>query len=538
MNRLFDEFYNFVINSDNPEKNVERILDYQCERLLQDYLITYAPYLKKKIDKYNSEQKIKNEIFSKEIINLTELFKEKNLKIINLKGISLLNELYSDSIDAYKKRKINDIDILISYDELEPALDILGRAGYFVASTKKKVSSDIIKEYYTQVDHIGIHFPEFEKLTERTDIKSIKMDCHISIIHTLDYKRENMIKIINRYEWEKFQNKEIMVLGIYDRLLHLIVHFTKENFRCGVRWYITGERNIKRNHKIMLPLLHEIAILLYNNKKKVDLNKLVFMANELNCGDEILGVFTLLKRVYSCLQYIENVIQPISNNFNRKYFELFYPLKLFQDSNCDILESKLSTMAECIMKKSSCGEFLQLNKQYDLVYDKENELVNRMIIHNNENEAFGKIKFQLVKNNFLIELKGGNFLKEKELYLTIGTLRKNEILSAYINKFNCYLMDSIPQYQKSITLRNGYIDLQIKKSVLINVEKNEVLLKLNKQLLGIDETDDKILINVGVASLIKKVEEKADLYKLNDISKRGLGDTFFFSPELLQVIKL
>lgn len=324
---LFEDLKKYVLKSSDPENGIDRILDFQCELLFQDYLSTHAPYLMEKINTYNNKQKINNEIFTNEIEKLAIAFENHNLKLINLKGISLINEIYPNDNYAYKKRKIRDLDILIAYDELNPALDLLGEMGYYVASTKEIVSSKLVDKYLYDVEQRGIHFPEFAVINSKYNI-IIKMDCHISVLHMVENKKNKMLEIINRSEIQLLNNTRIRVLEIHDRLLHLISHFTKENFRCNVRWFITGERQLRRDFRIMISLLHDIALIINKNKDKIKFNILVERAKNLGCHDEVNLVLLFLNKIYPSLNIDFQIDVDYSTPFLvQKYIGMFYPLQ-------------------------------------------------------------------------------------------------------------------------------------------------------------------------------------------------------------------
>lgn len=80
-NTLFEQLRSYVLKSNDSKINVERILDFQCERLFQDYLNKYAPYLSEKIERYNQEQFIKNQLFSNEIKALSKAFSARKLSL-------------------------------------------------------------------------------------------------------------------------------------------------------------------------------------------------------------------------------------------------------------------------------------------------------------------------------------------------------------------------------------------------------------------------------------------------------------------------
>ena len=539
-NILFKELQNYVLKSNESSINVERIQDFQCERLFQDYLNRYAPYLSEKIERYNQEQFIKNQLFSTEIVELANAFLDQGLTLIHLKGMSLLNEMYPEDVEAFKKRKINDIDILVPFSELRMALDLLGEMGYYVSSTKEKVSSKIVDKFLSAVEERGIHLPEFFKKKQLDgDNYIIKMDCHVSILHFLENKKIHMEKLIKRSEIQAFNGTSIRVLELHDRILHLITHFTKENFRCDIRWYLTGERQQRRNYRVRLSLLHEIAIIVKKNRENLNIETLMKRAECFGCQDEVKLVLNLIQKVYPSLcedyQFEIDIEKPF---FVKKYLGMFYPLEFILNTKIDILESTFSEKASAIMQSVIQDEMIYLGKNYHLAIDKSQTLVDKCIIAENIENVIGDIEFFLNEQSFVIELKGENFIKVNQLFFTIGSVCRSEVLAGYVNKFSLDIFGVSKRCYKDCILHNGYVDLKLKGNALVDTNKQTVKVIFPRELLHIEKGQKVLMIDIGIPSVFSTNSNKMKIYSINDIGGRGLGDTFYFSPKLLQTVCL
>lgn len=535
----------FVLNSRQVEENIKRILDYKCERLFQDYLLEHAPDIYRQVDNLNTKQKRINEVYESEVIMLSEVFLEKGLSLINLKGVSLLNEIYPNDKFAYKKRKINDIDILISMDDLQQSLDLLGELGYKVNATNEVVSSKIIPQYLNEVITRGIHFPQFFKtiLHQNREFK-MKMDCHISILHTIDGKKEKMNNLIETCEVQYFNCglSPIKVLGLHNRLIHLMVHFVKEAYRCDLRWYIIGERQFWQDYKIQLPLLHEIALVINNNN--VDWTALLEQTMYLECLDEVKITMKLLERIYPDLidyEYIKKTeLAKEGNLYKEKYLGLYYCLEIQNVSNIDFLESTISKKAQALMLYfiDNVETSLKLNEAYFISNDKSCDLFNICELSKQDKDSCGEVSFSINDKHFVVTFKGSQLMNAEKIILTFGSAQKSSILSAYINKITfCSL--SVSSYgEGDCEISNAYALVKLKGNVNINLDNNIISIRLPLDILGVTKESKYLLFGIGIPSIYPDESAKLKLYSVNDTSKMGIGSVFPFSPRLLNSIKL
>jgi Uncharacterised nucleotidyltransferase len=528
---------------DTVDEIINVIKDYQCERLLQDYIKDLDPNEYLLIEPINIRQRIANNIYINEIKQLASNFAEKDLHLVHLKGISLLNDIYY--LDDYKKRKINDIDVLIKYDKMAESLDLLGDMGYVVESTNEKVSRAIIHLYLTDVENKGIHFPEFIKLVKNDNVEfKIKMDCHISIMHFLDNKDQRMSEIIERSERQTIEGVSIEVLEIHDKLLHLILHFTKEIFRCDTRWYLTGERRHTRDYRIRLPLLHEIALTIEKYEEVINWETIIARAKELYCHDELKLVLRMVNGVYKGLvnsKIIEAIeVRDADPHLKEKYMGMFFPL-ILKDQNIDfLLNSNLSEKSKAIVTKCYSSEMLNLDKKYYIDVIPENTGVEgHRISPCNTDSTIGEIIFSSTEDYFGFQIISESILTNcKGLFFTVGSGKRSNILSSFVNKF--YIDLKIDNFSSSeCFVLNGYIELRFKYQVIITLDRNEIVVRLPWSLIDESKSVKSIIFDVGVPELSNSsVLLPIQKYKLNDISKKGLGNVFHCSPLLLSTIQL
>lgn len=540
---MYNKLREFVLKGDTEQENIVRIHNYGCELLIQDYLIKHAPELSESIEKKNSKQKQINQIYEAEVISLSQIFSERGLLVLHLKGISLLNEIYPNDKLAYKKRKINDIDILISQDKLVESLDLLGELGYFVCSTNERVSSKIISSFHEEVVNRGIHFPQFYKFIDyRGKPFKIKMDCHVSIIHTLDHKKEKMGSIVEKYEIQYLNGYPIKVLELHYRLLHLILHFTKETFRGELRYFILGERQLEADYKIKLPLLYEIALLISLNT--INWTLLVTKAIHFGCQDEVKLTMLLLERIYPDLVeykiFRELKVDKNCDLTSEKYLGMFYCLEIQNIKNIDILESSISEKAQALISYyiNNMEEMLDLNKTYFLSeYENKNLICKAELLTQNKNSN-GEIFFSLNNNFFTVVLSGDQLLKTTEIYFVFGSNHKSDSLFAYINKIS-FKKSSVTEYMEGdCEVQNGYIYMKLKKNVKVNYKNSTISFKFPLSMLGITRDSDFLLFDIGIPSIYSNKLNKLRPYSLNDTGNTGVGNVFHLSPRLLNLINL
>jgi len=374
------------------------------------------------------------------------------------------------------------------------------------------------------------------------------MDCHVSLFHSIPNKVKNMKAITNRFEEQILDGIKIQVLEIHDRLLHLVAHFTKEIFRCDVRWYITGERYFDNDYCVKLPLLFDIALMIDKYKTKIDWELLKQRALKLCCQDELFIVLRILKEIYPDL--IDTNIDANSTNdnnfFKYKYNSMFYALELGKESAAKILESTLSQKSNIIMEKSISLTPFCLGRNYLINEIDDSDLVQGHRISEKENSSIGTIKFDMIEKNFLINIESAQISKVDIIYLTIGTPKYNNVLNAFINKFYINLKKQKESYAESgiksfaeLGMHNGYINLSLKYNV--EIDRETINVNIPKSLLSLDNNSKYILFDIGIPELQKSNTDKKYIlqkYGINDIGHIGLGDVFHCSPKLLTTINL
>lgn len=538
----YKELFEFICKT-NGTDIIRGIYTYQCERLFQQYICFHNVSSRERFSIINAEQAMRNSIFREEIKNLSRAFDEHGLPLIHLKGISLLDDLYCFK-DAHMLRKINDIDILISFEYLEESLDLLGELEYYVISTGKRVSKQILQDYLQTIRSRNIHFPEFGKMViNEGALFVIKMDCHISLFHTNTNKEQIMKKIVSRCEKRMLGKQTINVLELHDRIIHLIAHFTKEVFRCHIRWYLTGERCIDGDYGIRLPLLLDIALLIDKYKDNINWNIILERAMELYCQDEVFAVLSLMKEIFYHLRIDEKIYSSRDNEklyFHFKYSGMFYALKWAVEDPTFILYNTFSKISERIIHQSRRNDFFVLKEEYYIAdTDATDFIIGHQISRRNVN-SIGKIYFDLDDEYLIIILLGEKLVGAASIYVTVATEKRSSVLKGYINKFWINLINN-EDLHSICHISNAYVDCNLKNNVFLNKNDRRLLVRLPKSLLGIDDCTDVVLIDIGLPEVQKKKDGlvfELEKYGINDIGKRGLGKVYHCSPNLLSTIYL
>jgi len=546
-NTIYSELETFVFrNCKDVNINLERIYNYRCERLFNKYIGKHDTEKFNDLEKINAAQKGKNKIFENEVILLSKRFSQENKTIIHLKRITLLNDLYCCD-DAYKLRKINDIDVLIPFENIEGALDLLGSMNYYVMATGEPVSRVLLPKYLDAVIERGVHFPEFCKNLEYAgNAITIKMDCHVSLFHTDKDKERNMKKIIERHKTIMFHEAPINVLEIHDRILHLVLHFTKEVFRCDIRWYLTGERWQDRNFGIRIPLLLDIALMMDKYSEQIKPNVLFERAKELCCQDELLIVLKMVYRVFPTLYNREYDLSLLFINkddpyFKYKYEGMFYALELGYDMIDFVLENTLSKISELLIQNARSKTFsLELGEKYYIAEIDKSDSVIGHELSKIQDRSIGCVEFALDENFFYLTIESPAISVVNTIFLTIATPKRNENLNSFINKFSISLK-TIKYSYAQCNLNNGYINVNLKCNVQVDTDNDIVNIKLPKSIIGINKQTDFILCDIGLPELQAVNSNRPYVikkYGLDDIGKRGLATLYHCSPRLLTTINL
>lgn len=182
---------------------------------------------------------------------------------------------------------------------------------------------------------------------------------------------------------------------------------------------------------------------------------------------------------------------------------MFYPLELLFNKKIDVLENRFSEKAEAIMQSVVHEKALVLNKQYNVVRDRTNEMVDRCLITEETEESIGNIVLSLNDDSFIIKLKGEQFIGIERLYLTFGSSYKSNILSAYINKFSLDISQVRKRSYRDCEIHNGYVDLRLKGNILIDTSEHTISVTFPRDFLIISHKQKSLLIDIGIPSLFK-----------------------------------
>lgn len=167
--------------------------------------------LKNHADRYQ----IQNLEIVKEVLHIDKIFKENNLNPVYLKGVALMNEYEDISL-----RPLNDIDILFNEDEIFNAFEILKNNGYKEYRNIQLSQSELID--YSKERH---HLPELCRNT------NIMIELHHRVTAIQDFKKCPLTqKILNEKISFDFYGIRIFKPNLNDIILHLILHYSLQNF--------------------------------------------------------------------------------------------------------------------------------------------------------------------------------------------------------------------------------------------------------------------------------------------------------------------
>ena len=158
---------------------------------------------------------IQNLEIIKEVLNINKIFKKNNLNPVYLKGVALFHEFEDISL-----RPANDIDVLFSEKEVCRAYKVLKDNGYEEFRTAPMSQGQL--EGYAKKHH---DFPELCRNT------NIMIELHHRITSPNDFDicplKNQILKnktLFNFYEIDIYKP------NINDLLIHLILHFSTQNF--------------------------------------------------------------------------------------------------------------------------------------------------------------------------------------------------------------------------------------------------------------------------------------------------------------------
>lgn len=162
---------------------------------------------------HNQENLIKGMEQAKEIVRLTRLFNENNIKFVVFKGIALIKLMGQE----LHQRHHGDIDILLAdVEDLWFVDELLVRKGYIRYQPSKKLKLNAAQKR---------HFLEYEKdLTYIEPEKQINLEVHFKLFYVYKLKGLYPSDIFNNREVIKIANQNVPAMSLKDHQLYLLMH--------------------------------------------------------------------------------------------------------------------------------------------------------------------------------------------------------------------------------------------------------------------------------------------------------------------------
>lgn len=343
----------------NQSGNIKEIIKYtNCANLFQEELHEWD------VQEYaeqlfaNARQRFLNKIFTDEMLKIAQLFSERHIKVVFLKGIILAEKLYKEP----EKRRSGDIDILVDIDFLGYAIGLLNELGYEFRTKNNYLSAQRYNRLNKEMQEMSVHIPTLVKRIADNDYKlpCIELDCHIAIYGKMKQKFEIAKKYLSRAELQEWCNSYVYVLEKYDNIIMLAGHYVKDVFRNQIFRYFSGWMPMRFN--IKLNLLLDIAYLL--ERENVDYVILRKRLENIGKYKEFEIVFRIIAELFPNL---------IPNNFfEQKRVEkqeldvMPVVMKYLEHINikefiCDV---KLNSLKEILMSAHFRGEKININEEF------------------------------------------------------------------------------------------------------------------------------------------------------------------------------
>lgn len=524
------ELYDRVVLNEMSDEDVARILSHKLERFFAEKIKVKNKFLYERIQSEIENQKVRNLIFKEEVIRISKYFCANNVRVVQLKGVVLADDL---GINDSGIRKCNDIDILVAPEDTKKALALLGELGYKVESEKQIVSAELKDKYYHNVIFGAIHFPRFYVEVSYNRVKSvIRMDFHIAIAHTMTDKERKMNNLVWRSEEQIFFGSKVYVLEIHDRFVHLAMHYTKEMLRNEMRWCIIGTRKIENTRRLNMALLHDMALLVNKYQNEIDWGIIQERAKEFDALDEVAFVNKCLNWVYPSLNIPEIDMEAYDDEmYEIKRKGAYYPIQLAHMNVKDVLTKSMKELSKDILKMSECREeVFYAHEKYFIGVSCEDNIVGCKL-SKYKTDAIGEIEFE-VGNDIIFRI----YLKDKEKYsyvtFSIGSSSPNNIFNAFINKFRLNLKDYNSFHNSySLSINNKYV--QATFFFLAEAKEEFIEIHLPSEIVGKEVIEKKeFLFDIDLPELYNVIQLRQCMvpkFKLNDIS-------FPYNPDILHKI--
>lgn len=249
-------------------------------------------------------QKLRAQEINKEVIEISQIFKENNIQHAFLKGTVLALTLYPLGC-----RASNDVDLLVNSEDVTMCGKLLNQLGFIQGhyNIQTKVIQPASRH---EIIRSKLNYGEvvpYEKAINSPGVNSIRIDLNFS----LDWKATGTEQSVRNFLQNGTSDYCVNDMNIRSLspeyfLIHLCMHFYKE--AVGLRWVI-NQRDLS------LYKLIDMYVCINDNKFQLDWNKFNKIIKENNIESEC----------YYALKVLSDVLIFTNNNEFLKEIELLKP---------------------------------------------------------------------------------------------------------------------------------------------------------------------------------------------------------------------
>lgn len=232
----------------------------------------------------------RNKILLREYASLSQIILESGIKVAPLKGVSLLEKVYTD-IGA---RQLNDIDILVSNRDKDVLNELLMSKGFLHGHIGYDEEGNIEVKKFDRMEEIiwktkMNNLPPFYKIIGDRWCNILDIDCSFALDYRMIYK-----DVTNIIDYRLVQKENGYEMKTEDFFIQICCHLYKE--ASNASWVVLG-------NDLNIIKFCDVRELLYKYVTDEVWNNIVELSN----------AYGYNKAVYFCLYYIEIIYGDVIN---------------------------------------------------------------------------------------------------------------------------------------------------------------------------------------------------------------------------------
>lgn len=424
------------------------------------------------------KQKYYNQVYLNEIKEMEIIFKNNDIKVIYLKGITLAYELY----DPIQTRIFHDIDVLIDYNDAVQCINNLKNLGYY--SEKEFKNTEEIKIEIKLNNHLEL----FKKL----DGKTIHLEIHGAILNPPNIFNSYTKEFIDRSTKIKVEDIYINTLDVNDYFIYLCLHFIKHlpfDYFDKVIMQIDFTFNMQN--------LHDIVLLIDKNNKSINWEKIYNTVFEMKVCGYIFLASKMLNEIYPN-RIPEDFLNQLYKHRHNSYIDVLGRNDQYWAAGRFLWLFDLSFHELC---KNTVKDFMNGNLMLDLT-----EYIN----NTNKNEDVSDDTFNIqIDKKMEYYIEGSIYGDLDDLYINIKFINKtcyyytgdnhiwnrDSIEIMFVNKNSIRALTIGPSLNDGNIIlgifdhnKGSYYEITDDKNYNFNIHENEfeILIKLSWDYLNIN----------------------------------------------------